>query len=59
MNSTLKLAFNPSWNAYEIWLLAIDVLMLIGDLVIALFVTRLRYDYLSTYYYGKMFQRDG
>jgi len=41
------------WDAYEIWLLAIDSLILIGDLMIAFFIARIRYSYLRQSYYKR------
>jgi hypothetical protein len=41
-------------NAYEVWLLVINCVMLIGDLTIAFFTGRIRYNYLSQQdYYRK------
>jgi uncharacterized RDD family membrane protein YckC len=39
------------FEAYEYWLLFVNLLMLAGDSLIALFVARIRYEYYSKQYY--------
>lgn len=37
------------WNPYEIWLLIVNALMFVTDMVIAFFIARTQYNYVSRY----------
>jgi hypothetical protein len=39
-----------AWNPYETWLLIVNALMLVSDLVIAFFIARTRYSHMSHYF---------
>jgi hypothetical protein len=39
-----------AWNSYETWLLIVNAIMLIADMVIAFFIAKTRFNYMNRYY---------